>query len=631
MKLRALHVKNFRSYNQEIVIDFDDLTAIIGKNDIGKSTLLEALSIFFKDGTISIEHNDLNIHAKSTENYNIEIACVFSDLPKELIIDTSSITSLKQEHLSYIEDEIEYLKVIKVYDASKKTPKETTFINALRYPIKDKVNDLHTLKRSQLSTRAKDLGIDLSDVDERNSTELRNAIWNQLDLKESDFGEAFVSADNDEYGKKIWTSLSAYLPFFALFQSDRASKDGDSEVQDPIKVAIGQAVKKVEQKLIQIEQDVENEVAETLKRTSEKMKEIAPGWEDDEELIPLPAKNINWATSFKYQLLGNDDIPINKRGSGMRRLILLAFFQAEAERRMKESNSQNVIYAIEEPETSQHPNHQIQLLESFQSLSNQDKTQIIITTHVPSLARKLDSSQIRYLFTNDVLEKEIDKGEDVLKKVADSLGVLPDPNNTVEVIILVEGKHDVAFLKRISEILNEEDEDSINLNDDNRFIIIPVGGSTLKDFINLKYLQSLNKKEFHLYDSDDPSYRDEVRKVNEREGDDYAIQTLRREIENYIPSILFREVYANRGIDIELVEFGGADDVPDIVSKHVFEARHQDQTWEGYTGNKKNYHRGVKRTVENDILGLLTIGHFIELDVVDEFKEWFDQLNNMLE
>src|SRR5690625_3282140 len=101
---------------------------------------------------------------------------------------------------------------------------------------------------------------------------------------------------------------------------------------------------------------------------------------DEDKMTPTPAKSINWATPFKFQLLGNNEIPINKRGSGMRRLILLAFFQAEAERRMSESNSQSVIYAIEEPETSQHPNHQLQLLRSFQHLSSQDKTQIIVTT-----------------------------------------------------------------------------------------------------------------------------------------------------------------------------------------------------------------------------------------------------------
>lgn len=46
MKLTKLKIKNFRGYKEEIAIDFDNLTAFVGKNDIGKSTILEALDIF---------------------------------------------------------------------------------------------------------------------------------------------------------------------------------------------------------------------------------------------------------------------------------------------------------------------------------------------------------------------------------------------------------------------------------------------------------------------------------------------------------------------------------------------------------------------------------------------------------
>ncbi|MDP0590091.1 MAG: AAA family ATPase [Candidatus Endonucleobacter bathymodioli] len=61
----------------------------------------------------------------------------------------------------------------------------------------------------------------------------------------------------------------------------------------------------------------------------------------------------------------NEDIPINKRGSGVKRLILLNFFRAEAERRQNENNVPSIIYDIEEPETSKHQNHQRKLIEAF--------------------------------------------------------------------------------------------------------------------------------------------------------------------------------------------------------------------------------------------------------------------------
>jgi len=46
MKLEALNIKNFRSYQDTTTIYFDNLTALIGKNDVGKS--LEEIKGWFE-------------------------------------------------------------------------------------------------------------------------------------------------------------------------------------------------------------------------------------------------------------------------------------------------------------------------------------------------------------------------------------------------------------------------------------------------------------------------------------------------------------------------------------------------------------------------------------------------------
>lgn len=76
-----------------------------------------------------------------------------------------------------------------------------------------------------------------------------------------------------------------------------------------------------------------------------------------------------WNSIFKLNINSDNGIPINKRGSSIRKLILLNFFRAEAERKVQDT-SQNIIYAFEESETSLHPNHQLMLIESFLSLSS---------------------------------------------------------------------------------------------------------------------------------------------------------------------------------------------------------------------------------------------------------------------
>ena len=51
MKIKSLKIKNFRSYKNETKINFGDLNVFVGKNDIGKSTILEALDLFFNEGS----------------------------------------------------------------------------------------------------------------------------------------------------------------------------------------------------------------------------------------------------------------------------------------------------------------------------------------------------------------------------------------------------------------------------------------------------------------------------------------------------------------------------------------------------------------------------------------------------
>ncbi|MBR3352012.1 MAG: AAA family ATPase [Erysipelotrichaceae bacterium] len=88
MKLVKLIIENYRGYTCETEICFNDLTVIIGKNDIGKSTILEAMDLFFYDGkgTIRIDKADVNIYMAREGNYDTVITAVFADLPEHIII-----------------------------------------------------------------------------------------------------------------------------------------------------------------------------------------------------------------------------------------------------------------------------------------------------------------------------------------------------------------------------------------------------------------------------------------------------------------------------------------------------------------------------------------------------------------
>lgn len=79
MQLVSIILENFRGYHlkHEVLID-KDFTGIIGKNDVGKSTILEALDIFFENS--NFEKNDKCIFANEDEFPSI--TCVFNNYPK---------------------------------------------------------------------------------------------------------------------------------------------------------------------------------------------------------------------------------------------------------------------------------------------------------------------------------------------------------------------------------------------------------------------------------------------------------------------------------------------------------------------------------------------------------------------
>lgn len=61
MRIKSLLLDNFRGYDTPTKIEFDSFTAFVGKNDIGKSSILEALYIFFEIGkAIPMGKNDVN-------------------------------------------------------------------------------------------------------------------------------------------------------------------------------------------------------------------------------------------------------------------------------------------------------------------------------------------------------------------------------------------------------------------------------------------------------------------------------------------------------------------------------------------------------------------------------------------
>lgn len=407
MKIVSVKMENFRGYKEPTEIKFDDLTVFIGKNDIGKSTILEALDIFFNDGkgAIKLDKTDINVEEEASGNHNTTISVCFTNLPPKIVIDSTVETTLENEYMLNEDGQLEVIKEYKNGGSFK------VYIKAY-HPTNELCSDLLIKKNTELKKIVKS-----EDIDCENQTVnalLRKAIWENY---KDDLQLKTIKIDTTkEDAKKIWEKISGYLPLYSLFQSDRKNSDGDNEVQDPLKEAVKEIITdpQLQTTLSEIAEEVKIKLQEVADRTLAKLREMDPTVADSLHPVIPSAESLKWQDVFKnVSISGDGDIPINKRGSGVKRLVLLNFFRAEAERRVHSSGGKGVIYAIEEPETSQHSDNQRMLIEAFKNLAISENVQIILTTHSSYIVKQLNFSNLRLIKKdgNRRIIKEVQEGQ----------------------------------------------------------------------------------------------------------------------------------------------------------------------------------------------------------------------------
>lgn len=626
MKLVSLQLENFRGYSKITTIDISDLTCLVGKNDAGKSTVLEALDFFFNEGgsngIIKVDKEDCSVNSNSDE---ILIGVTFTDVPEKVILDTSVETSLKDEFLLNKKGRLQVNKTIK-------NGKVVSTKLIANYP-KGEPN-VHSLKIAELKKILKERNITVED--ERVSSLCRKAILNSY--AKDELIEIEIETKN-EGGKVIWDELKKYLPVYSLFQSDRKNQDKDGEIQDPMREAVKEALsnKEIAETLENISIEVITAVKDVTQRTLKKLEEMNP--EIAKELEPEIPKKIEWDKVFNFGLRSDNGIPLNKRGSGVRRMILLNFFRAQAEKRREIESSSNIIYAFEEPETAQHPDYQRKLIESFVELSESKNTQIIFTTHSPDICNMIPRESLRLIgksLGNLISIPDNTILEDIVKR----LGVLPsivgdiDKNvRNVKVAVCVEGKNDIYFLKNINDNIQDL-KDIIDLNNE-RIIMIPMGGSTLKDWVNERYLEKLELNQVHIYDSDigsdsENKYKKQVIELNEISSCK-AFETKFREMENYIHPKILEEI----GIKFEKEHLNGWDkmDIGEYCAKYSYEIN-TDSTkpWNEVNDKRKNEKISrLKKQINLEYSKKMTRKLFEELERFDEVKEWFISIKEFVE
>lgn len=397
MKLKTLRMKNFRGYREETIVEFDDLTAFVGRNDAGKSSILEALDIFFNEGSgaIKFDKDDINCEAKKSGETEMVLSCSFTDLPDKIIIDATNETTLKDEFLLNSDG---CLEIVKRFGSSAK-PK--VYVRA-NHPSHEKCKDLLQKKEADLRKIIKDnqIGCETQNV----NSVMRKAIRDYFDASAT-LSIQEIDISKGDAVKSIWTDIQKHLPLYSLFKADRENDDSDDEVQDPLHEAVKQVLadNDLQSRLAEVAGVVTQMLSQVANRTLCKIREMDPNIAKSLSPRIPETSSLKWADVFKsVSITGDENVPINKRGSGVKRLILLNFFRAEVERRQQANGLAGVIYAIEEPETSQHSSYQKLLINAFKELAKLSQVQVVLTTHSPVVVKEIgDFSSLRMVLSDE--------------------------------------------------------------------------------------------------------------------------------------------------------------------------------------------------------------------------------------
>jgi predicted ATP-dependent endonuclease of OLD family len=431
---------------------------------------------------------------------------------------------------------------------------------------------LHSLNQSALKTLGESKSVTVSDA--RMNHLWRKAIWGTVpDLK---LGPTNLKIEDFETkAKKIYSKIEDLTPLFFAFRADRQMTDADAEAKDPMQLAVAEAQEAYQSEIDSIKEKIQERVNAVAKLALEKLNEVDPKLAN--QLNPVLKSKPVW--KFDYKIEDDKGIALNKRGSGTRRLVLLNFFRAQAEKKSLESHK-GIIYAIEEPETSQHPDNQKMIIEALVNLAQDQNRQVVITTHSPELLREIKdryAKGIRFIQKNSSDLREIESGNDALILSANALGILSKQMfGSAEKIVLVEGKKDCLFLEHAAKMMKQASEISKDFSDA-KVELLPVGGCPgVKDWIGMKKHSELGLTTYVFLDSDrisvSASPTDNEVFISSLSSDSTvkeAFCTKKRETENYLDRNITGCTYD---------EF---DDAKDIISSKTNIAKNKliDQFW----------------------------------------------------
>ena len=391
MQISSVHIKNLRSVADE-TIHFDRYTCLVGANGAGKSTILCALNIFFRETEGSIVNlsrlEPEDFHQKNTAT-PIEITVTFKNLSPQA----------QRDFADYYRQDALIVTARAVYEevAGAATVKQW----GNRLGMKDFSHFFERLGDGAKATELKSLFLALKEqfpgIDDGSSMADMAAALRKYEAERPGSCELIPSED-EFYGVSQGKGLLRkyvqwiYVPAVKDAASEQAEGKNTAlgkllartvrskvDFSTPLQVLRDEAEEKY-RSLLTKEQGILNEISETLQeRLAEWSHPDATAkleWQQDQRT------SVRIEEPFAHLVAGDGEFEgqIARFGHGLQRSYIIALLHGLAA--IDQSNAPSLILGIEEPELYQHPPQARHLSDVLHTLSEAN-SQIIVSTHSP--------------------------------------------------------------------------------------------------------------------------------------------------------------------------------------------------------------------------------------------------------
>lgn len=490
MRLAQIRIQNFRSFDDE-TINLDPYTCLVGPNGTGKSTILTALNVFFRNASSAASSvSNLckeDFHHQDTSR-PARITLTFNDLSQEAKEDfkhycrQDKLVVFSQAKWADSEGGAEVKQhgsrlVMQEFAPFFKASKEEAKVAELRVAyqkIRERWGEL-----PEVTTKP-----DMTDA-------LRKYEESHPELCE------LIEETNLFYG---WSKGENLLAKHIQWAYVPAVKDAASEQEEGSKTALGvllqrtvrarvdfetalkalrTTVEKAYEKIVDenktLLEDLQNSIQKRLKEWASPNARLELKWHYEDDKTYSISEPLARASIGDEAFIGE----IARLGHGMQRAFLVSLLQELA---MSESTQRpTLLLGFEEPELYQHPpqaHHLAGLLEQIATDQSRN-TQVVLTTHCPyfvsgrgfeniRMARKDPARHCTVIASSTFNEVEARIAEALGEKPISPSSLMAQIQQVLEpsqrelfftsVAVLVEGQEDVAYISTYLRLIQKWDE-----------------------------------------------------------------------------------------------------------------------------------------------------------------------------